>query len=76
MTTFSIGQVEVMITPELDVVAQIAEEMLRSLSSLLPRELQDSERADVMAIICDGLYRAQNDVIRRATKDGDYPRDL
>lgn len=76
MTTFSIGQVEVMITPELDVVAQIAEEMLRNLSSLLPRELQDSERADVMAIICDGLYRAQNDVIRRATKDGDYPRDL
>lgn len=74
MTTFAIGQVQVITAP--DPVIHIAEEIITNLSPLFARELQGNERAEVMAVICDGLYRAQNDVIRRANKNGDYSGNL
>ena len=66
MTTFSMGEVQVVIEPERDVVTSIAEEMIRNLSALINHDPQGDERAEIMAVLLEGLYQARNEIIRKA----------
>lgn len=66
MTTFSIGQVQVVITPEQDALGRIAEEVASKLSSLTPHDPQSGGREAVVAVILDGLRQAQSEIIRKA----------